>query len=538
MHGRPAALVLGASLVLALVATTGVAAAPPTATAADFPAKDSKYHSYAEMVAVLQATEAAHPDIVDLFSIGQSYQGRELWTVKVSDNVATDEPEPEVLFDSLHHAREHLTLEQTLAILAWLTDEYGTDTQITNIVNSREVWIVFAVNPDGAEFDLTGNPYREWRKNRQPNAGSAHKGTDLNRNYGYKWGCCGGSSGSTASNTYRGRAPFSSPETKAMRDFMLSRRIGGVQQIKTAITFHTAGEEILWPYGYTKRDVPGDMTADDHAALAAMGRKMARLNGFTPKQSSSLYVTDGDEIDWAYGTQRIWMYTFELYPSHAKVSGLARFYPPDELIRRETERNREAILYLIERASCRYSIIGKTKTHCGPLFDDFETGQGWVADPLHTDTATAGRWQRGNPATTARQAGNVPSGSRALVTGTAAGSKASSHDVDGGVTSVRSRLIGLPATTGTLSFRYYFAHSSNASSGDTFRAYVEREDGTRTLVKQEKGAANTDLPKWTTVNVSMAPWAGQNVRIVFEAADRGRGSTIEAAVDNVRISRP
>ena len=104
-----------------------------------------------------------------------------------------------------------------------------------------------------------------------------------------------------------------------MRDFMPSRRIGGVQQIKTAITFHTAGEQILWPYGYTKTDVPGDMTVDDHAALAAMGRKMARMNGYTPMQSSSLYVTDGDEIDWAYGKQRIWMYTFELYPSHAKV---------------------------------------------------------------------------------------------------------------------------------------------------------------------------------------------------------------------------
>ncbi len=293
---------MGASLVLALVATTGAAAAPPTVAAADFPAKDSKYHSYAEMVAVLQATQTAHPDIVQMFSIGKSYLGREMWAVKVSDNVATDEPEPEVLFDSLHHAREHLSLEQNLALLRWLTNDYGTNTQITNIVNTREIWIVFAVNPDGAEFDLTGDPYREWRKNRQPNAGSTHRGTDLNRNYGYKFGCCGGSSGNKASATYRGKAAFSAPETRAMRDFMLSRRIGGVQQIKTAITFHTAGEQILWPYGYTKKDVPSDMTVDDHAALAAMGKKMAKLNGYHPMQSSGLYITDGDEIDWAYGT--------------------------------------------------------------------------------------------------------------------------------------------------------------------------------------------------------------------------------------------
>ena len=101
-------------------------------------------------------------------------------------------------------------------------------------MNSREIWIVFAVNPDGAEYDLTGNPYREWRKNRQPNSGTTAVGTDLNRNYGYRWGCCGGSSGSKSALTYRGPKAFSAPETQAMRDFMTSRRIGGVQQIKLA----------------------------------------------------------------------------------------------------------------------------------------------------------------------------------------------------------------------------------------------------------------------------------------------------------------
>lgn len=513
-------------------------AVPATTVAADWPASQSDYHSYAEMVQVLQDIEAANPAIVDLFSIGQSYQGRELWAVKISDNVAVDEAEPEVLFDSLHHAREHLTLEQSLAILGWLVDGYGTDDRITRIVDTREIWIVPSVNPDGAEWDLTGDPYREWRKNRQPNAGSTRRGTDLNRNYDYKWGCCGGSSGSTGSSTYRGQAPFSAPETAAMRDFMLSRRVGGQQQIQVAITFHTAGEEILWPYGYTKTDIPSDMTADDHAALRAMGRKMATYNDYTPKQSSSLYITDGDEIDWAYGRQRIWMYTFELYPSAAKVSSSKRHYPADELIDRETERNKEAILYLIERAGCRYSVIGKTRTHCGPLFDDFETPRGWGADPLGTDTATRGTWERANPAGTPWQSTSASSGSRALVTGASAGSKPSAHDLDGGVTSIRSTLVAIPAETGLLSFRYSFAHASNATSADYFRAFVEAEDGTRTLVREERAAANTDRPRWTSVTVSMAPWAGQNVRIVFEAADLGAASMIEAVVDDVRITRP
>ena len=135
-------------------------------------------------------------------------------------------------------------------------------------------------------------------------------------------------------------------------------------------------------------------------------------------QSSSLYVTDGDEIDWAYGHEHIFMYTFEMYPSHSQVSSTARFYPPDEVIGRETQRNRAAILTLIEAAGCPYAVIGKTTTDCGPLFDDFETYGGWIANPLGTDTATGRRLAARQPGHD-RPPGRAPSpsGSRALVTG-------------------------------------------------------------------------------------------------------------------------
>ncbi len=528
---RRAAFVLALSPFMALWTS-------PIARAADFPAKDSGYHTYPEMVAEIKATAEAHPDIVALSSIGQSYKGRDLWVAKVSDNVATDESEPEVLFDALHHAREHLSLEQNLAILRWLTDGYGTDSQITNLVDTREIWIIFAVNPDGAQYDLTGSPYRAWRKSRQPNPGYKAIGTDLNRNYGYHWGCCGGSSSHPASDTYRGPSAFSAPETRAVRDFINSRRIGGRQQIRTAITFHTAGQQILWPYGYTKQAVPADMTTADHRALVALGREMATTNGYTAMQSSGLYVTDGDEIDWAYGIQHIFMYTFELYPSHAKVSSTARFYPPDEVIGPQTERNKAAILMLIEAAGCPYDYAGTARKNCGPLYDAFETAGGWKADPLGTDTATGGSWQRADPKATARQSGTVPSGSRALVTGARAGSTAHSYDVDGGVTTVRSPVVELSDTVGKLTFHYYFAHSANATKSDYFRVYVETADGGRTRVYQERGAPNKDLPRWSSVSIPMTPWAGQAIRIVFAAADRGRPSTIEAAVDDVRITRP
>jgi len=533
MHRRLAPLGLAALLALAIAAPTA-----SSVDAADFPAKDSKYHNYAEMVAELDKAVADHPAIVRKFSIGKSHQGRQIWVAKVSDNVNVSEPETEVLFDSLHHAREHLTVEQNLAILRWLTDGYGSDPRITRLVDRREIFIVFMVNPDGGEYDLTGSPYRSWRKNRQPTPNSTYVGTDLNRNYDYRWGCCGGSSGKPSSLTYRGWKAFSAPETRAIRDFINSRVVNGRQQIKAAITFHTAGEEILWPYGYTTADVPSDMTADDHAALRALGGRMGDKNGYEAKQSSGLYVTDGDEIDWAYGRHRIFMYTFELYPTHEQVSTDARFYPPDEQIGPQTERNKDAILYLMEQAGCLYGIIGKTTSHCGPLLEDFEIWRGWKTDPLGTDETRGGAWQRGNPAPTSLQAGTVPSGSMALVTGASAGASASANDIDGGPTTVRSPAIELPTPVGNLTFRYYLAHAANSSSADVFRAYVETADGTRTLVREEVGAANTDGPTWSTITVPLTPWAGQTVRIVFAAQDRGTASTVEAAVDDVRITRP
>ncbi len=523
------------SLSAALAGLLLLAVAVPVA-AADFPSKDSRYHTYAEMVAELDRAVADHPAIVDKLEIGRSHQNRAIWAAKISDNVGTDENEPEVLFDALHHAREHLTVEQALAVLRWLSDGYPSNSTVKRLVDTREIYIVFMVNPDGGEYDLTGAPYRGWRKNRQPNSGSTNVGTDLNRNYDYHWGCCGGSSGSTGSSTYRGRSAFSAPETRAIRDFINSRVVGGKQQITAAITFHTAGEQVLWPYGYTRSTVPSDMTVDDYAALREIGRRLGSKNRYTPMQSSSLYITDGDEIDWAYGRHRIFMYTFEMYPRG--VTSISRFYPADELITRETERNKSAVLYLIDVAGCLYAPTGKTLTHCGPLNDDFEVSRGWAVDPLGTDTATGGVWQRLNPAATNYQSTSATSGSIALVTGAAAGSTSSANDLDGGATSVRSPEIALPSSVGRLTFRYYLAHASNSSAADTFQAFVEESGGARTLVRAEVGAANTDRAAWTSASISLTPWAGETIRIVFVATDGGPESLVEAAVDDVRITRP
>jgi hypothetical protein len=509
----------------------------------DFPSADSAYHNYTEMTNEITAVANAKPAIVSRFSIGLSYQGREIWAVKISDNVGTDESEPEVLFVGLHHAREHLTVEMTLYILNELANKYGTDSRITNLVNTREIYIVFNLNPDGGEYDVATGTYRSWRKNRQPNTGSSAVGTDLNRNYGYRWGCCGGSSGSTGSETYRGASAFSAPETQRIRDFINSRVVGGVQQLKTSITFHTYGELVLWPYGYTFTDVPSDMTLDDHNVFVAIGQTMAGSNGYTPQQASDLYITDGTYDDWAYGVHKIFAYTFEMYP----VGSNPGFYPPDEVISTQTTRNREAVLYLAEQADCVYRVIGKEAQYCGGgtppttvFFDNFETNLGWAANPSGTDTATLGQWERGDPEATtssgAKQLGTTVSGANDLVTGRLAGSAAGAFDIDGGVTSIRSPAIALPATgTLSLSFSYYMAHGTNSSSADYVRVRIV--GATTTLVFEELGAANDDDAAWATATVNLSAYAGQTIRILVEAADASGASLVEAAIDDVRITR-
>ena len=365
----------------------GLSIAEPTPNEAvmlAFPPADSNYHDYAEMVAEIQQAASDHPAIFSLFSIGTSYQGRTIWAGKISDNVGTDEDEPEVLFTHHQHAREHLTVEMALYTLKMLTDEYGTTQPVTDLVNSREIWMVFDMNPDGGEYDISTGSYVSWRKNRQPNVGSSYIGTDLNRNWDYRWGCCGGSSGTTSSETYRGSAAFSAPETRVVRDFVNSRIVGGEQQITVAIDFHTYSELVLWPYGYTYTDVPSDMTQDDHGVLVAMGQAMAATNGYTPEQASDLYITDGTINDWLYGVHGILNYTFEMYP---RTSAQGGFYPPDEVIPAETSRNRSAILYLLEQADCPYDVIGKGGIYCGSGTPPVDTG---LVGPSASAAVTSG----------------------------------------------------------------------------------------------------------------------------------------------------
>ncbi len=309
----------------------------------DFPPEDSNYHNYAEMVADVQAVAAAHPATVHLFSLGVSHEGRNLIGARVSDDANDNLSEPGVFFVGQHHAREHLSVEVVLSLLHRFADKPLT----SNLIQTRQIYIVPSLNPDGSEYDIATGSYRFWRKNRQLYQGNY--GTDQNRNYTYNWGCCGGSSGNSGSETFRGPNPLSTPEDARMADFMIAH-----PNIKTGISYHSYGNLILYPYGYTFEDIPPDMTVLDHQTFVAMGAEMARTTGYTPQQSSDLYITDGDWNDWMYGAMHRYPITIEL---DGYNDG---FYPPDEVIPTETARNHKAAIFVASIADCPTKIVGVT----------------------------------------------------------------------------------------------------------------------------------------------------------------------------------
>ena len=298
------------------------------------------YHSYLELEAGLEALERAHPEIAQLSTIGLTLENRKIFALKISDNVALDEEEAEVLFLGCHHAREWISVEVPFLLAGYLLENYAGDPQVRRAVDQSEIWLVPLVNPDGLEYSI--HSYRYWRKNRRLNADGSF-GVDLNRNYGYGWGYDNsGSSPEPASEVYRGPSPFSEPETRAVRDFFEQRHF------RALISYHSFSQVILYPWGFIA--TPTDQDALHMSLASAMSTLMEAVNGRLygfGASSASLYLTNGDTTDWAFGVAGIPAYTIELPPIDELGGGFFNAEKDIEPIFRE---NLPAALYLIEWA--------------------------------------------------------------------------------------------------------------------------------------------------------------------------------------------
>lgn len=290
------------------------------------------FFSYAEAVAYLDSMHTAYPAITTAKdSIGAGWEGRAIWAIKVSDNPEEDEDEPEVLLDALHHAREAATVSVALGFLRHLCEGYGTDSEATWLVDHREIWIVAVVNPDGFVYNESIAPGGGglWRKNRRDNPGDC-EGVDLNRNYSFEWGGAG-SDADSCSEVYRGPAPFSEPESQAMRDFIAGR------EFATHDSYHSVVPIILFPWGYTTAQSP------DHALFSSLAAERARDNRYPYGNAGlALYLASGTTFDWTYGDTlakpRIYSFTTE-------VSG-GDFWPPESAIPGIVAENIHSIEFL------------------------------------------------------------------------------------------------------------------------------------------------------------------------------------------------
>ena len=303
------------------------------------------YHNYTEMVTILLALNETYPDVVDVFSIGKSWWNRDIYCVRLT-NESDQKPKPEVLFVGYHHAREPITSELPLYFVVEAATNFGLNETVTELINKSEIYVVVALNVDG--FDLF--EANDWqRKNACPtdedddhlidedppededqdgfieqlidytdpqhpsfirwegtdNDGDGQcaedwiGGVDLNRNYDYGWE---GGVTSPRSEIYGGPAPFSEPETQAIRDFVLEHNF------MYAISFHSGVELILYPWGYTYAPPP------DEAKFIDIAGNLSSISGGTPyMQSSDLYTSHGIWDDWMYGVKGVLALTCEIF---------------------------------------------------------------------------------------------------------------------------------------------------------------------------------------------------------------------------------
>jgi hypothetical protein len=277
---------------------------------ADFtPGSMGGFYTLDEVYAKLDTLHARYPNLVSPRTPTGSlltHEGRTQYMVKISDNVGTDEEEPNVLYTSLMHAREPMGMMSVLFYMQWLMENYGSDPRATFVVDRCQLYFVPIVNPDGYRYNESIAPGGGglWRKNRHPNPGGSI-GVDLNRNWPYEWDYDDfGSSGSGFSDVFRGSGPASEPEIANLVALSIERNF------RMALNYHSFGQYLIQPWGYD--NVPNP----DQALFSGAQSRMVADNGYAAGTSFVTvgYAANGVSDDWFYGEQVLKDKTFSWTP--------------------------------------------------------------------------------------------------------------------------------------------------------------------------------------------------------------------------------
>ena len=233
-------------------------------------------------------------------TLGYSVQGRPIWGLRMGKSVPAPDTRPVAFFNSLTHAREPGGMQTLLYFADDVVSKYGTDPTATYLLDQRVLYFVPVVNPDGykinQDYYLSTGVFAYHRKNARDTNGNGlvdrgTDGIDLNRNYGFQWGLNNnGSSPLATDETYRGPSPFSEPETQASRDIVAAL------QPKCAISFHTYGDLMIHPWGYTPQATPDSLRFYEWSDEMTLG------SGYHSGQGVRiLYEVNGEFTDWCYG---------------------------------------------------------------------------------------------------------------------------------------------------------------------------------------------------------------------------------------------
>ena len=328
---------------IAVTFLSATAKASQVSLAIDF----NHYHTYAEIEQILSGFEQDYSSLAKLHIIGQTYMGRNMYVLEITNyNTGSPESKPAMLFVGPHHGNEIIGAEIALYYAWYLLSNYPTDPRVKEIVDTRTVYIIPVVNPDGHELTLETDMYARpnlrpldedydglmdedspndlngdgkitdmrlwdsskhqwiyffWEGKDDDHDGLIDEdwvgGVDLNRNYDFEW-----TPVPPGYPPYYGEYPFSEPETAAVRDFVISH-----PNIQTGYDTHSGTQLILYPWSYTRKPSP------DHLTYLELGLEFSCMTGYKAQQSALLFPARGLAEDWMYGTQGIIYFTNEIF---------------------------------------------------------------------------------------------------------------------------------------------------------------------------------------------------------------------------------
>jgi hypothetical protein len=236
--------------------------------------------SYDEHVQFMNDLVVAHPDLAEMVEIGQSVEGRSMWAIRIT---GPGEVKPAVIFHGAEHGNEQAPASVVAYVADHLLANYGTDPEITALVDNVEWFLLPIMNPDGYVH------YERW---------NAHD-VDLNRN----WDGPG-----AGHDPWGGPYPFSEPETAAMRDFFLAH-----PTVRVHIDWHGYVNWIMWPWGHIPDECPDHETYYD---LGAQVRDLVYAAGGGWYEIGTIYnvayYTSGCSCNWVYGVEDRWSFGIEV----------------------------------------------------------------------------------------------------------------------------------------------------------------------------------------------------------------------------------